>query len=205
MFGSFYQPKEVIIDINTLKTLPKEEIRNGIAEIIKYGVTQDSRLFSYTEKNFSKRNDEFYLNVIERSCRIKVGIIEKDEKEGELRKILNYGHTVGHAIEVAENYKISHGEAIGLGMVYEGKISTKLGLLGVEELEAQNQLIKSIGLPVTYGGNVDNLIEIMKRDKKNKNEELYFILPEEIGSVKEEAGQVSFPVEEFLIRECLQN
>ena len=205
MFGHFHQPLTVLSDVNTLQTLPNKEIKNGLAEIVKYGMILDKELFEYVEQNFLNKPDEFYLKVIERSCRIKAEIVEQDEKEGELRKILNYGHTVGHAIETAENYKISHGEAVGLGMAYEGKIASKLGLLDKGDLSRQNRVIEAIGLPIRYNGNIDYLVEIMKRDKKNKSGKIHFILPTLIGAIKEENGKVAFTVEEFLVKECLKD
>ena len=206
LFGSFYQPKAVFIDIEFLKTLPENEIKNGLAEIIKYGMVQSYELFEYLEQNFSKRTSDFYLKIIKKSVAIKAKIVEKDEREQELRKILNYGHVVGHAVETTEEYKrISHGEAVGLGMVYEGKISNKLGLLNRKDLERQNQLIQAVGLPITYKGNLDNLIEIMTRDKKVKSEKINFVLPTMIGKVKQKGRQIAFPINVFLIRKCLRS
>ena len=203
LFGSFYQPKAVFIDVEFLKTLPEEEMRNGLAEIIKYGMIRDSELFKYLEKNYSDRTDEFYLRIIKNSCQIKAKIVEQDEKEKERRKILNYGHTIGHAIESAQGYKISHGRAIALGMVYEGKISHKLGLLNEEDLNKQNQLIQAVGLPIIYEGNLNDLIEIMKKDKKAKSGEIYFVLPIKVGEVKQENSLVSFAVDTSFLEECL--
>ncbi len=205
LFGVFYQPKAVFIDIDFLKTLPEKEIKNGLAEVIKYGMIQDAKLFTYLEQNSLNKNHEFYLQVIKKSCQIKAKIVGRDEKEEELRKILNYGHTIGHAIETVQKYKISHGEAIGLGMVYEGQISHRLGLLNKKDLERQNKLIQNMGLSITYKGNIDNLIEIMKRDKKSKSREIYFVLPTAIGKVKQKNKKVAFPVKISLIRETLNS
>lgn len=204
MFGSFYQPEAVIVDIKTLTTLPEKEIKNGFAEIIKYGMTQDAELFQEVEQNFWDKDGKFYLRVVESSCKIKARVVERDEREEEFRKILNYGHTIGHAIETVENYKISHGEAVGLGMIYEGKIAVRLGLLNEEHYGRQNQLIQKVGLPTVYNGDLNNLIKIMKRDKKNKQGQLHFVLPTSIGRVKEESGKVAFSVDESFIRECLK-
>ena len=201
--GSFYHPLEVLIDVDTLKTLPEREIKNGLAEVIKYAVTLDEELFDYLERNYSKRNKDFYLKIISESCRIKARIVKKDEKEKELRKVLNYGHTIGHAIEKESNYKISHGEAVGIGMAYEGKISAELGIMDLDDLKRQNKIIGSMGLPLVYKGNVDALIKIMGYDKKTKDGKLYFILPENIGKVKTEKGKVAFPVKESIVRKIL--
>jgi len=205
LFGSFYQPKAVIADVGTLRILPEREVRNGLAEIIKYAVIRDAELFRFLEENHSARDTEFFTRVVKRACEIKGEIVEKDEKEGELRKILNYGHTIGHAIETAGSYTIPHGEGVGLGMVYEGRISARLGLLDKIALDRQNKLIKEAGLPVRYEGNTDKLIEIMKKDKKSKDGKLYFVLPTSIGTVKEENGKIAFSVEETLVRECLNH
>ncbi|HLD37206.1 MAG TPA: 3-dehydroquinate synthase [Candidatus Nanoarchaeia archaeon] len=209
MFGYFHQPKAVIIDVETLKTLPKKEIQNGLAEIVKYGMAQDSELFEYLEKNVKRNSSfadmKFYQKVVEKSCRIKAGIVERDEKEKELRKILNYGHTIGHAIESAEKYRLSHGEAIALGMAYEGKVSLALGLLDKKSLARQNELIKEAGLPVKYSGrSSDELIKIMRRDKKARGGKLYFVLPTSVGRVKSYRGKVAFPVDESIVRKCLK-
>jgi len=204
LFGYFHQPLAVITDISTLKTLPEKEIKNGLTEIIKYAITQDKNLFEYLEKNYSGRDDEFFLNIIERCCKLKAGVVEKDEKEREERKIMNYGHTIGHAIEAAEKYNIPHGEAIALGMVYEGKISNALGILDNSSLKRQNSLIKATGLPTTYNKDINKLIKIMRTDKKVKDKEIYFILPKKIGEVRKEKGKVAFPVDESIIRKCLK-
>ncbi|MDO8424752.1 MAG: 3-dehydroquinate synthase [bacterium] len=203
LFGTFYQPKAVFADIDFLKTLPEEEIKNGLAEVIKYGMIRDAELFRYLEENYSSRTDDFYLSIIKRCCQIKAKIVEQDEKEEELRKILNYGHTVGHAIESAQGYKISHGRAVALGMICEGKISNEIELLNDEDLNRQNQLIKNIGLPTAYKGQLDDLIDIMKKDKKAKSGEIHFVFPVKIGEVKRENDQIAFPVDTSFIRKCL--
>lgn len=205
MFGHFHQPKAVIIDTETLQTLPECEVVSGLAEVIKYGMIQDRELFEYVEQNFSSRTPEFYSRIVEKSCQIKAGVVEQDEKEAGLRRVLNYGHTVGHAIECAESYKIPHGEAVCLGMVYEGEISSRLGLLAAEDLERQNRLIQNVGFPMKYGGGPASLVEIMKRDKKNTGGKIHFVLTTSIGSVREEDGRFIFPVDESLVREVLRN
>jgi 3-dehydroquinate synthase len=201
LIGSFYQPKAVFIDVGALQTLPKKEIRNGFAEIIKYGVIQNKEIFDILENSAPTLN--LYEKLVEMAVKIKAAVVEKDEKETGLRKILNYGHTIGHAIETAESYAVSHGEAISLGMVYEAKISEKLGLLDKKQMERQNSLLTAMGLPTTYKGNVELLIQIMQRDKKNKDGKIYFVLPTEIGNVKNENGNFAFPVEETIVRNAL--
>ncbi|MFC1696933.1 3-dehydroquinate synthase [Nanoarchaeota archaeon] len=203
LMGSFHQPLAVITDTKLLKTLNEKEFKNGLAEIIKSGMTQDKELFEKLENNnFNDIN--FIKDIIETSAKLKANIVEKDEKESELRKILNYGHTIGHAIETIFKYKITHGEGLGSGMYYEAKIANKLGLLDNDSLERQNKLITKLGLPTVQKADINKLIEIMKLDKKNKDGKIYFVLPTEIGKVKEENGKICFPVEENIIRECLK-
>jgi 3-dehydroquinate synthase len=204
LFGSFYQPQAVLIDVSTIKTLPDQEIANGFAEIIKYGMIKDAELFKFIEENHSSKDAGFFSRVIKRACEIKGEVVEQDEKEGELRKILNYGHTIGHAIESTAGYTIPHGEAVALGMAYEGVIAVKLGLLDKMSLERQNRLIRQVGLCLEYKGDIDRLIHVMKADKKSKDGKLYFVLPTTIGAVKEENGQVAFPVDEALVKGCLR-
>lgn len=203
LLGYFYHPKMILVDIAMLTTLSRQEFKNGIAEIIKYAMISDSNLFKFLEENISKillKDPKICLKVIKKCCQIKAQIVEKDPKEKGLREILNYGHTIGHAIETKTNYRISHGRAVSLGMIYEGRISSKINLLKPKELKRQNWLIKSFGFKTIYKGKASPLIKIMKRDKKVKERKINFILPVAIGKVKKENNKVSFPVTESLIK-----
>ena len=121
LIGAFYQPKAVFIDLDMLKTLPAREIKSGLGEIVKYGIIRDSKFFDYVENNAEKilrLENEVMENIIARSCEIKADVVSKDEKESGLRRILNFGHTMAHAIEEATNYsKYAHGEAVAIGMI----------------------------------------------------------------------------------------
>ncbi|MDD4901551.1 MAG: 3-dehydroquinate synthase [Patescibacteria group bacterium] len=204
LFGAFYQPVAVITAINFLNTLPKKEIKNGLAELIKYGTIKDAKLYEFLQNNYSNLGEKELVEIIERAAKIKAAIVSKDEKESGERTILNYGHTIGHAIETIENYKISHGEAVALGMVFEGKISNLLGLLSDADLSSQNELIHSAGLPTVYKGNINKLVEIMEYDKKAQSGSPRFVLPIKIGTVKQKEGQFAFAVEENIIRKSLK-
>jgi 3-dehydroquinate synthase len=166
---------------------------------------KDAGLFEFLKNNHEKLGEKELTELVEKAVKIKAAIASVDEKESGERTILNYGHTVGHAVETAENYKISHGEAVALGMVYEGKISNLLGLLSAADLKRQNELIRLIGLPVNYRGNYDKLIEIMKRDKKSQSGAPRFVLPVKIGGVKNENGKFAFDVDEGIIKKALEN
>lgn len=185
--GAFHQPKKVVIDINFLKTLPKKELANGLAEMIKHALIKDNKLFHFLEKNIDKIF-EFEPKVlsfaIRRSCEIKAAIVMQDEKEKGVRMLLNYGHTLGHAVESAMNYKISHGHAISIGMSCAAKISARLGFLGGESAIRQNNLLEHAGLPHKISHHKLNPKKILKHiqyDKKIKSGKINFVLLNSIG------------------------
>lgn len=194
MIGTFYQPKLVLIDIETLKTLSKRELLCGIAEIIKYGVIWDEKLFDFMEQNRDavlNIKQDAIKHIIKRSCEIKAEVVSKDEREVGLRAILNYGHTVGHAIETETGYRrYLHGEAIAIGMNLEARLSGLLGFINEKEVLKIKNLIDAYGLPSEAPPdlNTDKLISHMLLDKKVESGEMKFVLPEKIGSVKIHTG-----------------
>ncbi|MFC1501007.1 3-dehydroquinate synthase [Elusimicrobiota bacterium] len=205
LVGAFYQPKAVWIDTLALKTLPERQIRNGLAEVIKYGVIKDSKFFSYLEKNivkFKKIKSAEWEKIIYRCCQIKAQVVEDDEKEHKgIREVLNFGHTFGHAIETLTKYKkYYHGEAIALGMSIAAKLAVKKGLFS----EKDRMRLDSLLLKTELTGNnkakfsPNTMILLMLRDKKVRDGVLRFVLPTKIGEVKIES---SIPVK--LIREVL--
>ncbi len=194
MIGTFYQPKLVLIDNETLKTLPKRELLCGIAEIIKYGIIWDKGLFDFMEKNREavlNIERDAITHIIRRSCEIKAEVVSKDEREAGLRAILNYGHTIGHAIETETGYRrYLHGEAIAIGMHLEAKLSWLLGFIDERQVLKIKNLIDAYGLPSGLPNdlNTDKLVSHMKLDKKVEAGEMKFILPEKIGKVKIQKG-----------------
>ncbi|MCL4458101.1 MAG: 3-dehydroquinate synthase [Nitrospirae bacterium] len=194
MIGTFYQPKLVWIDIDTIKTLPKREFLCGIAEIIKYGVIWDGELFEFLAHNRASiltLDAERLTHIIKRSCEIKAYVVSKDERESGLRAILNYGHTVGHAVETETGYsKFLHGEAVAIGMHIEARLSEIMGFIDKKQVSEIKALIDAYGLPseLPAGMNADNLISHMRLDKKTEAGEMKFILPEKIGKVRIQKG-----------------
>ncbi len=184
--GAFYQPRLVISDIDTLKTLPAKELANGLAEVIKSAVIWDKEFFTYLERNLDriKSLDARLLEeTVFRSAQIKAEIVEKDEKDLGLRSILNYGHTIGHAIESASDFKMEHGEAIAIGMLAAGRISSQMGMLDQNELIRLKCVIKKAGLPTEIPGlQVKRLLQAMKHDKKVWEGKIRFVLPISIGT-----------------------
>jgi len=185
--GAFYQPKLVIADIATLKTLDTKTLIEGLAEVIKYAVIQDRELLTYIEGNLDKIKslDESVLEeIVFRSAKIKAGIVERDEKDSGLRAILNYGHTVGHAIESASDFKIEHGRAVAIGMLAAAKISNRMGILDQNEVLRLNRLIQSAGLPTKLPDlEVKDIVQTIKHDKKILRGKIRFVLPKLIGRV----------------------
>ena len=185
--GAFYQPKKVIIDLNFLKTLPKKELANGLSEVIKHALIKDKDFFHFLEKNIErilKCDFDALKQVIKRSCEIKASIVMEDEKEKSIRKILNYGHTIGHAIESALSYRISHGNAVAIGMSYAAKLSAKLGFLREGSVIRQNNLLDYVGLQHKLSHHrlkPGKILEHVQYDKKIINDKINFVLLNSIG------------------------
>jgi len=183
--GAFYQPKLVISDIDTLKTLPANELANGLAEVIKSAAIRNKEFFVYLEENLDriKSLDAALLEeIVFRTAGIKAEVVEEDERDSGLRGILNYGHTIGHAIESVSDFKIEHGEAIAAGMLTAGRISNRMGLLSANDLVRLKSLIEKAGLPAEIPGlDTKKLIQSMKHDKKVQRGRIRFVLLKSIG------------------------
>jgi len=191
LIGAFYQPKIVISDINVLMSLPPRQIRNGLAEIIKYGAIKDKSLFIYLEKNFRRAvglDKKVFEHLIMQSVIIKARLIHEDELDriGK-RIILNYGHTIGHAIEQASSYSNSynHGEAIAIGMCVAAEIALRLKILKRDDAERIERLIKKCGLPTKIKGlKFNKIYEAHLHDKKFARSKNRFVLPYALGGVR---------------------
>ncbi len=185
--GAFYQPRLVISDISTLKTLPISEFISGLAEVIKYGVIGDKGFFSYLERNLGRiksLDEEVLEEIVYRSARIKAQTVEKDEMDLGLRNILNYGHTIGHALESVSDFKLEHGKAVAIGMLAAAIISNQMGLLAKSELTRLKSLIAKAGLPTELPNlEAASIIQAMKHDKKIARGKIKFILPRGLGDV----------------------
>ena len=189
LVGAFYQPKVVWMDLGTLRTLPEKQIRNGLAEVIKYGVISDRQLFGYLEKRTWKGfGPKDWENIISRCAKIKAEVVEKDEYERKgLREMLNFGHTFGHAVETLGGYrKYLHGEAVAVGMSLAAKLAAGLKILSAAEQRSIEKLLKKTGLPVRLKEKYspEKLVAVMLHDKKAKEGKPRFVLPVKIGSVK---------------------
>lgn len=190
LVGAFYQPKLVLSDAALLATLDKRQMRNGLAEAVKYGVIRDERLFDYISNNYKKllsRDLKALAEVVRYCSKIKAEVVSADEKEKKgIRTILNFGHTLGHAIETAGGYKrYHHGEAVALGMRIAASISCRLGIMKEGDSLRLGQLLSKIGLPAKIQGvKFSDIIKAVSHDKKFRNRENRFVLPAKIGHVR---------------------
>ena len=186
LLGAFYQPERVYIVRAFLNTLPTREIRNGVAEIVKYASILDRQLFAILESSSLRgatRESQSLLNVIRRCCLLKKSVVEKDERESDQRRILNFGHTIGHALESLSRYRMSHGEAVARGMVAEARIAAGLGMLSQNEVTRLKRLLDRYGLPTEIHARVDfnRLFSMTRRDKKARGGVVEYTLLEKIG------------------------
>jgi shikimate kinase/3-dehydroquinate synthase len=187
MIGAFYQPRAVLADTGTLATLPARELSAGLAEVIKHGAILDGEFFDWIEQNIGKlvaRDPAALAHAIARSCEIKAEVVRKDEREGGLRAVLNFGHTFGHAIEAGLGYgDWLHGEAVGCGMVMAADLSHRVGLVDAATVERVRALVQAAGLPVVAPDlGAPRWIELMEVDKKNEGGAIKFILLKPLGS-----------------------
>ena len=187
LVGAFYQPKAVYIDSEVLSTLPKEELLGGLAEVIKYGVIRDSDFFTFLQENRENILD-LVPSVIEETiltcCRIKAEVVAEDEREGGIRRILNYGHTIGHAVEAASDFTLIHGLAVSIGMVAAARLAAENNLLSKEEELQIIQLLESYKMPIEVPTELDRerIKKYLLTDKKVVSGSVFYVLPDKIGS-----------------------
>lgn len=189
--GTFYQPKGVIIDIDTLKSLDNRQFLAGMAEVVKYGVILDESFFRYLESNVDailNRDSTVMTEIVYRCCLIKSDVVSQDEKEQTgLRALLNYGHTFGHAIETFERFEGKlHGEAVAIGMAAAARFAQRLGMVDADMVQRQNRLMNALGMDTNWLANLtpEKTVQIMLHDKKTSNGQINLVLPERMGSCK---------------------
>ncbi len=189
MIGAFLQPQGVFIDPNVLATLPPRELRTGLAEVVKYGVIWDEDFFAFLEGHVDavlRLEPQAIRHIIRRSCQIKAHVVEEDETEGGLRTILNFGHTIAHAVETYTSYEhYTHGEAVAIGMVVAARLAHGMGMLRAEPVHRLTRLLERYGLP-THLPRTDPavLMSLMDTDKKAVAGKVRFVLPTQIGRVE---------------------
>jgi 3-dehydroquinate synthase len=187
LIGAFHQPELVVIDPTLLRTLPRREFRSGLYEVVKYGMIASRDLFERVSHGTSPifaRDPDVLVPIIVESCRIKADVVSKDEREGGLRRILNYGHTIGHALESVTRYRrFRHGEAIAYGMLAAADLAVARGALAELERQALVKLIAELGpLPAVADLSINEIMDAVRRDKKVVNGKLHFVIAIQIGA-----------------------
>lgn len=187
MVGAFYQPRFVLSDVDLLRTLPPREFRAGLAEVVKYGVIADKAFFEWLEASMPailEGGEGVAIQLVKTSCRIKAAVVEKDERDEGGRAVLNFGHTVGHALEAATGYnQLSHGEAVAIGMVAAARISCLMGLCSEEVPRRLERLLQEIGLPTALPIDPERIVNSIVYDKKLMDNVSYFVLTKDLGTV----------------------
>jgi 3-dehydroquinate synthase len=185
LVGVFHSPSAVVIDLETLATLPKNEILAGFAEVVKCGFISDPEILKIIESDFEKAVDpttDAFVELVLRSVQVKADVVGADFRESGLREILNYGHTLGHAIELAERYKWRHGAAISIGMIFVAELAHLNGRLSIEAVQRHRELFTKLGLPTSYPAEKwPQLLANMQIDKKSRGGNLRFVVLDDIG------------------------
>ena len=186
LVGAFHSPIGVLVDLNTLATLPRNDLLAGMAEVVKAGFICDERILELVEADVEAATDPdspVLAELIERAIRVKADVVAADLKESHLREILNYGHTLAHAIELNERYSWRHGAAVSVGIMFAAELSRLAGRLSEADVDRHRSILTSLGLPVTYRGDRwAQLLDAMKRDKKTRGDLLRFVILDEIGT-----------------------
>tara|TARA_Y100000758_G_scaffold206818_1_gene147967 strand:- start:393 stop:1115 length:723 start_codon:yes stop_codon:yes gene_type:complete len=186
LVGVIWQPKAVVIDPKLLESLPEREISSAMGEVIKYGAILDRDIFDLISSNLEDllklANPELLTKVIGRCAKLKADVVAEDEREGGKRRILNFGHTIGHALETNFGFDtLRHGEAIAYGMLAAGKLSIEDGRMKNEDFELLEEIIGKLPLPVLPKFDPNDILQIMQRDKKVRGRKIHFVLLEELG------------------------
>lgn len=207
LIGAFWQPKAVFADINCLKTLPKKHLINGLIEALKMFITHDTSSLKYVKKNLAKilNSDEKILTtLIQRAVKIKANVVNQDEKENNMRAVLNFGHTIGHAIELAANYKILHGYAVALGILVEAKIAEMLNILKKENYLFIEQLLFDLNISkkLLLAFDPNKIIQATKNDKKIKHGKVHFVLLKNLGEVYQTNNAYTHAVSDQIVKQA---
>jgi 3-dehydroquinate synthase len=207
-FGAFWHPAAVYIDVATLTTLDERQFRAGLVESVKHAIIADSEYFDFLESNLDsilERKPDLLEKISDWNCKIKGHVVETDPAEKNLRRILNYGHTIGHAVEAASGFELLHGEAVAIGIIAAGLIEIEMELTESGRLERIKRILEKLGVPVTLTKDLadKDLIDLIKRDKKAVNKWPRFVLITKIGEVYSRDGQYAVEVTPELVEKVL--
>ncbi|MHC4288200.1 MAG: 3-dehydroquinate synthase, partial [Planctomycetota bacterium] len=209
-FGAFWQPEAVYIDVETLGTLDDRQYRAGLVESVKHAAIRDTDYFAFFETNIDAilNKDMAVLEQIAlTNCRIKAEVVQQDPTEKNMRRILNYGHTIGHAVESASGFGLLHGESVGIGMIAAGKLEKALGMVADDRLERIEQLLTKLGMPTVIPSEIkkEQLMELLGKDKKAIGQWPRFILLESLGKALCKDGQWAHEVSRGMVEQCLDD
>ncbi|MBC8379591.1 MAG: 3-dehydroquinate synthase [Planctomycetes bacterium] len=207
-FGAFWQSEAVYIDVATLSTLDDRQYRGGLIESVKHAAIADADYFSFFEKNIDaicKKDISVLEQVAMTNCRIKAAVVGEDPTEKNKRRILNYGHTIGHAVESASGFKLLHGESVAIGMVAAGRIEAALGLVQDDRLKRIESLLEKLGVPTRIPAEIKkaHLVELLSTDKKAVGRWPRFVLLESLGTTLCKDGQWAHEVSRDIVEQCL--
>jgi len=207
-FGAFWHPAAVYIDVATLATLDERQFRAGLVESVKHAIIADGEYFDFLESNLDavlERKPGVLEKVAQWNCKIKGGVVETDPGEKNFRRILNYGHTIGHAVEAASGFGLLHGEAVAIGIIAAGLIEIEVQLAEPDRLERIRRILGKLNVPVTLPENLADkgLIDLIKRDKKAVNKWPRFVLVSQIGRVYCKDGQYAVEVSPEVVKKIL--
>jgi 3-dehydroquinate synthase len=209
LVGAYHQPVAIYIDVDYLKTLPDRPFRSGLAEVVKYGVVADARLFEALERQpdrVLRRDPEVLSRLIEACCRIKARIVSRDPREAGRRLILNFGHTIGHALETLTRYRLAHGEAVAIGMVTEARIAGAAGLAPRDLAVRLRSLLERLGLPAAIPARLTPgaILSVARRDKKARQGRIAYALPSRLGAMARETGRYNIQIADALVLQVLR-
>lgn len=208
LIGAYHPPAAVYVDVDYLKTLPEQPFRAGLAEVVKCGVIADAALFETLERSADRvlrRDPDLLTRLIEAAVRIKVRVVSHDPREAGRRAILNFGHTLGHALETLSRYRLAHGEAVAIGMVLEARVAANAGLAPPGLAPRIAALLRALGLPTERPPRLAPraLLEVARRDKKARQGRLAFALPARLGAMAQVAGSYRIAVDDALVATVL--
>lgn len=202
LIGSFHQPHAVILDLAALESLPEEEVRNGLAEAVKHGVVADATLFADLAEWAEGGPRALPEELLARCVRVKADLVARDEEESGLRRVLNYGHTVGHALEAATDHRMPHGEAVAAGMAIEARIAERVARFPTEATGRLVRVLECLGLPTRSPVPLAEALPFMKRDKKARDGVIRFALPTDLGVMAEAGGTWAMEVTPEVVGEA---
>ena len=209
-FGAFRHPSAVYIDVATLKTLPQRQYRAGLVESVKHAIIADKEYFEFLEANIAnilQMDLDILQKIAEYNSKIKGDVVYADPYERNMRRMLNYGHTIGHAAETASNFELLHGEAVAVGIIAAGMIETEMGLNNAENHSRIRKILEKLEVPVSLPENLDEktLMDIVKHDKKAVNKWPRFVLATDIGKVCCQGGQYGINVQRTTVEKVLES